>query len=152
MNKIVIVGLCLVLVVTFSGCIEYSYQYPGPMMYDSFYVSVPAEYTGTKELNLTEKESQLNAIGFVIDEGAIRNYTSNSTIPELNIFTDALNENNKTTVYFNISYYPSTPSRDDEYEQINITTYIKTRADEVAKIFNLTLDWHAARWTWSYSL
>lgn len=121
-------------------------------MYDSFYVSVPAEYTGTKELNLTEKESQLNAIGFVIDEGAIRNYTSNSTIPELNIFTDALNENNKTTVYFNISYYPSTPSRDDEYEQINITTYIKTRADEVAKIFNLTLDWHAARWTWSYSL
>jgi hypothetical protein len=114
--------------------------------------------TEVEKINMTALQSKLEDIGFNVTQISysyyLKNWTQNQSredIPETLIVISPKNKNlTGSKDSFDIRYAPATISRDDESEKDNITAYIKMRANEVATICNLTLDWNKATWGWGY--
>lgn len=148
--------LLIILSIISSGCITPSVKVKPRYVIAGVHFDM--NYTDIERINVSEVKPQLNAIGFVVEESplppgfTLRNYTqaNNKTVEELTIFVSAYEKKGEKKGDFIVDYVPHTQSRDDESEKDNITAYIKMRANEVATICNLTLDWNKAEWGWGY--
>ncbi|MEM3525232.1 MAG: hypothetical protein QXQ54_06270 [Thermoplasmata archaeon] len=79
-----------------------------------------------------------------------RKYGNSTQIPELNAFVTGSRNNTKFYTCFEILYYPTDSSRDDEGEQNQIVAFMRTAMEELATACNITLNWDLAHWTFNY--
>ncbi|MFA5771665.1 MAG: hypothetical protein WC974_02930 [Thermoplasmata archaeon] len=148
-----------------AGCIslEDENALRTPRKYYSVSVVIPINYTEVERINVTDVEPKLNELGFIVERSpqppgfTLRNWSGRIPYgdrpPELSIAVTAYERNGSQKADFDILYMPcnlTNKSRDDVNEQENITTYLTSRANEVATICNITLGWDKARWTWSF--
>ncbi|MFA5771412.1 MAG: hypothetical protein WC974_01605 [Thermoplasmata archaeon] len=145
MNKIVIVGLCLVLVVTFSGCIGTpSFQ---EKKIDNLRVEINIDANETKNTSISTVKLIMEQKGYVVEEHYVNSTlvgVYGNKLDPYHIFVSVLTNTSSPSIFYHQTYTINETQLEQEKQKI------KTEIEDIGAHANLTIDWNKATWEIGY--
>ncbi len=153
--------LIVIVLVMASGCIRLFDSESTPLKIYSVCASVSLNYTEVASVNYTKAENDLEALGYNITthlssdihDYFIGNSYNPRVFPHVGFSVSARTLDNGTkSAEFSIGYHPLFNESCPDATNVELAKqHTIEKANEIAQICNLTLNWDNAKWTVNYA-